>query len=155
MLPDYFQGLTTNPSLQSRYSFYDHVVCTSFPPVTDAVNATVDLRARQASTDFADGLLLGWGCWSSKVTCPLSTACHMSVVTHHHDVKLDNQQRDCSWWFDTVHRHCHIHDIPWGSRIGQNSSQFTRRCENKRLNCLCITHYILSLLHSFITCMSM
>lgn len=76
VLDHQLQLLTANPALQFRYSFYDHLVCVHFLPVTTAVNSTLRLRAAKKSVDYADGLQLGWfDGWHHKVGRTCSTAC--------------------------------------------------------------------------------
>lgn len=102
--------------LRSRYSFYDHVTCTYFPSVSEAVDETIRLRSQNPSTDYADGLLLGFNYFDTqvpKVRCKCRTGCSYKccnncthvILTHHHG------QQEFSHQFDTVHRHwTHIYD---------------------------------------------
>lgn len=94
--------LTANPTLQFRYSFYDHCICTHFLPVTKAVNATLRLRAAYHSNVSGDGLQLGFAAWGRKVRNTCSTACSTTVhVCIQYETRFDAKRNSR----DTMHRH--------------------------------------------------
>ena len=60
-------SMITDSIVLSRYSFYDHIVCTRFLPVGTAVQGTLRLRDKNFSIDYGDGLKIGFGCFADKV----------------------------------------------------------------------------------------